>query len=305
MSASKQGAETMAVLQALLVTLLWASSWVFIKIGLGSIPALTFAGLRYMLAFLLLVPMLLRRQPRAELRSLAAADWGNLALLGVVYYALTQGAQFLGIDNLPANTLSLMLTLSAITIALAGRIFLGEKLNSWQWTGVLISIAGALVYFGNIQGLSGIGLVIGVAAVLFNTAGAILGRAVNRSAHISPLIVTIVSMGVGAMLLLGAGLATEPFPALSLNDALIIFWLAAVNTAFAFTLWNLTLRTLSAAQSSVINNTMLIEIAALAWIFLGETLSAIQIAGLLIVLVGTVMVQVQPRRFLEAQAETT
>ena len=35
-----------AVLQALFVTFLWSTSWVFIKFGLVDIPALTFAGLR-------------------------------------------------------------------------------------------------------------------------------------------------------------------------------------------------------------------------------------------------------------------
>jgi drug/metabolite transporter (DMT)-like permease len=45
-----------AVLQALLVTLLWSTSWVLVKFGLADIPALTFAGLRYTVAFLCLLP---------------------------------------------------------------------------------------------------------------------------------------------------------------------------------------------------------------------------------------------------------
>ncbi|MBX3139302.1 MAG: EamA family transporter [Trueperaceae bacterium] len=45
-----QGNHFVAVLQALFVTLLWSSSWVLIKQGLGEIPPLTFAGLRYTLA---------------------------------------------------------------------------------------------------------------------------------------------------------------------------------------------------------------------------------------------------------------
>jgi drug/metabolite transporter (DMT)-like permease len=45
-----------AVLQGLLVAFLWSTSWVFIKFGLSNIPSLTFAGLRYMLAFLCLLP---------------------------------------------------------------------------------------------------------------------------------------------------------------------------------------------------------------------------------------------------------
>lgn len=45
-----------AILQALFVTFLWSTSWVLIKFGLVDIPALTFAGLRYGLAWLCLLP---------------------------------------------------------------------------------------------------------------------------------------------------------------------------------------------------------------------------------------------------------
>ena len=45
---------------------------------------------------------------------------------------------------------------------------------------------------------------------------------------------------------------------------------AVVNTAFAFTVWNHTLRTLTAVESSVMNNTMLIQVAVLAWLILDE-----------------------------------
>lgn len=298
---SRLSLNSKAVLQALGVTVLWSSSWVLIKFGLNTLPALTFAGLRYTVAFLLLLPLLLPRNRRAELRSLTQRDWGLLVLLGLIYYTVTQGSQFVALDYLPANTLSLMLTLSGISIALSGRFFLGERLSALQWGGVLISVAGALVYFGNISGLSPIGLALGVLALVANTGGAVLGRAVNRTATISPLLVTVVSMGVGSLILLAGGVASEPFPQLTLGNVLIILWLAAVNTALAFTLWNLTLRTLTAAQSSMINNTMLIQIAVLAWIFLDEKLTWLQIAGLLVAAIGAALVQASPRRIVEAE----
>ena len=53
--------HTSAVLQALFVTFLWSTSWVLIRIGLEDIPALTFAGLRYTIAFLCLLPLVLVR----------------------------------------------------------------------------------------------------------------------------------------------------------------------------------------------------------------------------------------------------
>ncbi|MDQ2848487.1 MAG: DMT family transporter [Actinomycetota bacterium] len=64
-----------------------------------------------------------------------------------------------------------------------------------------------------------------------------------------------------------------------------------MNTAFAFTLWNHTLRRLTAVRSSVINNTMLIQIAVLAWIFLDEPLGVRQIVGLVLATVGSAAVQ--------------
>ncbi|MQC25853.1 MAG: DMT family transporter [Chloroflexi bacterium] len=291
---------TSSILQALIVTFLWSTSWVLIKIGLGNLPPLTFAGLRYTMAFLILVPLLLGKERRRELQSLTRQQWGSLLLLGIVYYTLTQGSQFVGLAYLPANTLSLLLTLSGISIALFGRLFLDERLRPHQWLGVFVSVAGALVYFGDVGPLPFIGLLVGLFTVLSNSVGAIMGRAVNRAATISPLLVTVVSMGFGSLLLLLSGLLTEPFPTFLVRDWLIILWLAAANTAFAFTLWNHTLRTLTAAQSSVINNTMLIQIAILAWVFLGERLGPVEILGLVIASAGSVLVQLQ-RKPLAAQ----
>lgn len=282
-----------AILQALFVTFLWSTSWVLIKNGLENIPVLTFAGLRYALAFLFLLPWLLRGSVRAEISRLNRRDWALLIVLGLVYYSLTQGSVFLALELLPANTLSLMLSLSGASIALAGWVFLEERLSGLQLAGVAISMLGALLYFDSDEGLAGFGLLVGVFAVVANTAGAILGRAANRGGQISPLVVTGVSMGVGAALLLAGGLLTEPFPLLRPSDAMILVWLAAVNTSLAFTLWNLALRTLSAAQASVINNTMLIQIAVLAWFFLGERPGSGQLLGMLVTAVGAALVQMR------------
>ena len=107
-------------LQAVIVTFLWSTSWVLIKLGLEEIPAINFAGLRYTLAFLILAPALLvSARQRARLRSLTAPDWLRLCALGTVFYALTQGAQFVALACLPAVTLSLVLSFSPAAVQLA------------------------------------------------------------------------------------------------------------------------------------------------------------------------------------------
>ncbi|MEA1978452.1 MAG: DMT family transporter [Chloroflexota bacterium] len=91
------------------------------------------------------------------------------------------------------------------------------------------------------------------------------------------------------------GLFKENIPVISLNSWLIIIWLAAVNTAFAFPLWNHTLRTLTAMESSIINGTMIIWIPIFAVLFLGESISSKEIIALFVVGIGTLIVQM--RRF--------
>jgi drug/metabolite transporter (DMT)-like permease len=49
-----------AIFLAILVTTIWSTSWILIKIGLREIPALPFAAMRYSLAFLILLPFLFR-----------------------------------------------------------------------------------------------------------------------------------------------------------------------------------------------------------------------------------------------------
>lgn len=280
-------------MQAFIVTLLWSSSWVLIKIGLEDIPTLTFAGLRYTVAFLALTPFAFRRGNLEQVRKLSRRDWILLIMLGLLFYTLTQGAQFVGLFYLPAVTVSLLLNFTAVIITLLGIFLLAEVPNLRQWIGVVLAALGGILYFYpiGVSSAQAVGLIIVITGVLANSGSAVLGRYINRSGRINPWTVTVVSMGIGSLILLISGLTFQGLPVLSLASWGIIVWLAIVSTAAAFTLWNHTLRTLSAMESGVINNTMLIQIAVLAWVFLGERLNQQEVAGLVIAAVGTVMVQ--------------
>src|SRR3989337_4073621 len=97
-----------AALVALFVVFLWATSWVLIKFGLQEIRPLTFAGLRYGLAALALLGALLGSRRATALRSIPPSAWRKLALLGILLYAVTQGAVFLALSALPAVTVNLL-----------------------------------------------------------------------------------------------------------------------------------------------------------------------------------------------------
>lgn len=229
-----------SILLALLVTLIWSTSWVLIKIGLKEIPALTFAGLRYTLAFLCLIPFLFQKNNWKQVKKLRARAWAQLVLLGLVLYALAQGGQFLGLAYLPSVTVSLILNLTSLFVAFSAMILLKENPTWLQWIGVGLNLAGVIVFFypGVFQSGQWLGILFVLVSLAANIGGALLGRSVNRSGEYSPLVVTVISMGFGSILMLITGLLTQGLPKISLTGWGIIALLAVVNTAFAFTVWN-------------------------------------------------------------------
>ena len=288
-----------AILQAIFMTMLWASSWVLIKFGLrNNIPAISFAGLRYSLAWLCLLPFVLyKKEQHLALKQLSRGAWIRLSILGFVFYTLTQGSQFLSLAYLPAAMVSLLLNLTPVLVGIAGIFFLSEQPTKFQWFGIGLAIFGVGMYFLPIAIAQAqiIGVIVALVGVLSNASASLLGREINRSGTLSPLLVTFVSMGIGSFLLLSIGAVTQGFGSMTWQDWMIVIWLAVVNTAFAFTLWNHTLRTLSAVESSVINSLMMPQIAILALLFLDEALNAKEIWGLALVGVGVLIVQLKPR----------
>ncbi|MBV6397221.1 MAG: hypothetical protein HFACDABA_02829 [Anaerolineales bacterium] len=289
--------HTKVILLAVFITFLWSTSWVLIKFGLrNDLPPLSFAGLRYFAAFLCLaVIVLVNPKERAALKHIARADWAWLAGYGLIIYTITQGGQFVSLSFLPANMVSLVLNMTAVAVGISGVFFLKEIPTRLQWLGVAVTMIGTGVYFlpVSLAGGDWIGLLAAFVTLLGSTASALLGRRINFQSHLSPLTVTFISMGVGSTALLGAGALTQGLGHPNLNDWMIILWLAVVNTAFAFTVWNLTLRTLSAVESSIINSLMMPQIALLAYLFLGETISPREIIGLILVGVGALVVQLR------------
>jgi drug/metabolite transporter (DMT)-like permease len=295
----KKPSRIKAILLAVLVTIIWSTSWVLIKIGLADIPAMTFAGLRYMLASLLFFPLLLKKDVRAQIKRLSGREWVVMVLLGVVLYTIGQGGQYLGLAYLPSVTVSLILNLSALFVAIVSSITIKEKLNWLQWIGVLLNLAGVVIYFNpasnHLQG-NWLGWFFAVLCLLGNSVGSIIGREVNRKASIHPIVITGISMTIGSVLMLVTGILWQGLPPLSSQSVWIIVILAVINTAVCFTIWNYTQQTLLATETTILNNTMLVYVSILAWVFLGEKQSPLGIIGLLLALAGAMLVQIQLKK---------
>jgi drug/metabolite transporter (DMT)-like permease len=283
-----------AIAAALTVTVLWSSSWILIRWGLDdeALEPITFAALRYGLAAIVLAVWVAARPSlRLNLRDLDRSSFLRIAALGLVFYAITQGAQFVAIDNQPAATTSLVLSLTPLLVAGLGGRLLAEVASARQYLGAALVALGAWLYFSGDLGATAAGMIAALVGLGANVAASLMGRDVNRRQTLGAATVTVLSMGVGALVLAIVGLAFEGLPSLTWRAGLIVAWLAVVNTALAFTLWNFSLRRLSALESSAINNTMLIQIALLAWLFLDESLGWSEGTGILLVSAGIILSQ--------------
>lgn len=143
----RSSAHAAATLQALLVTFLWSVSFVVVKWGLQDIPALTFAGICYSLAFICLVCVIIFTRQTGRLRTLSLRQWGMLGLLGIFNYSIMQGTLYFGLASLPAITVQLLFNFSTLIVALFGMVWLAEKPNKLQWLSIALCILAGVVFF--------------------------------------------------------------------------------------------------------------------------------------------------------------
>lgn len=281
-------------MEAYLVTFLWSSSYLLVKIGLTEVSPLTLVSLRYIVASAFLLPMALIK---GEVRLFGGGrNLLKLGFLGLSGYAVAQGLQCLGLFYLPAVSVTFILSFTPVIVLALGTVFLQEKPTMLQLSGIGIVLLGAYLFFG--APLSA-GNLTGVPITLLSGVGwaayLVLSRRLFVKGRVKTVGFTSITMSLGTIVIAVAAYSAEGLPRISSLGWAIILWLGIVNTAFAFFLWNHALQRLEAFKIAVLQNTMLIQIAVLSWFFLEEQMTAIKILPMALVFVGVLMVQLKRR----------
>lgn len=290
------------VFLAIFVTILWSSSWLFIKWGLKDIPPILFSGLRYAIASLILLGLIfIQPKYRSEIVALDKMSYLKFGFYGLILITVTQGAQFVSLLYLPAISVTLILNLTIIAVLALSFVFLNEKTTKIQQLLIFTSFLGIIIYFHNKidESLNLFGLLIAIIGMLANASSIILGRSINKSKTNSPLVLTGISMTIGSFLLLVLALTFESIPSLNLLSIFYIVYLGLVNTALAFTIWNKTMQTLRAIDSTLINNLMTPQIVLLAFFFLNEIPSLLDWIGIIVIVGSILLIQIN-----QAQVQT-
>lgn len=274
----------------MLVTLIWASSPVLTKLGLAQVGPLTVSGLRYFLGGLLLMPLVWHNHMTTG--RLTGRIWLRLLVIAFFAYAVGNGAYYSGLLYLPATTVSLLGNLSPLLVLFLGVLWLKEIPTRWQVVGVLVTIVGSAMFFSpGLQGSAPLGLLITGIGLIGLTLFAVLGRGIARDQQTDTLTLTAIPLVLGGAMVTMGGLVIEGWPQLTASAWALIAVLAVVNSAIAYALYNHALQVLTALEMKVLINTSVLGTALLAWVLLGETLTSLQLMGIVVVIAGVMLVQ--------------
>ena len=289
-----------AVAIGVVVTFLWATSVVLIRIGVSDedIQPIGFAGTRFALGALLLLPLALPGI-RAAPTWRGSRRWlSGVAIYGLLLFGLAQVGFYVALGQLEASTVGLFMGLAPVVTAAVALRSRRERASLLQLGGIAVLMAGILVYFG-LEAPSGgatPGLLAAVSIPIVVGGAAVLGRrvAVDSSNYGGPASMTAIAMLFGAAMTLVLALLVEGVPRFSPTAWLLIVWLAVINTALTYTLWAQSQRSLRAVESSVLGDLTIVQIALLGWVVLGEGLDVAQVFGIVLAMGGVVLVQIAP-----------
>lgn len=279
------------LLLAIAVVAVWGSNFAIIKIALTHLPPLLFATLRF--AFALFPALFFLPRPKVAWIDLAA--YGLLigvGQFGVLYVAMN--------GHISPGLASLVIqTQVFFTIGMAMH-FARERVQAFQWAGLLLAAAGITVIMLHTDGSTTVG---GLLMVLFGAfcwaAGNITAR---RAGGVNMLGYVVWSSAFAVPPLLLLSLAFEGWAAIrnGIADAdaatwAAVLWQAWGNSLFGYAAWAWLLARHPAATISPM--ALLVPVFGMgtaAWM-LGEPLPAWKLAAAMLVMAGLAINVLWPR----------
>ena len=279
------------------IYLVWGSTFLANKIGVGKMPPLLFTASRFLIAGTLLAivaAVLGERFPRTR------REWLHVGLFSILMVPLSNGLSTFALRHVPSNEAALLASSSALWLAGLGAIGpRGHKLTARTITGLLLGLAGvALLVWPKAAAATGqIGWHVLVLGSSMNFA---IASIVYRDARlgVGAMAFNSVMMLLGAMCLAVAGVAAgEPAHwRWSWAGVASILYLAFFGSALAYTAYTWLLKRAPADRVGTFAYVNPAIATVLGWAVLGEALTGIQLVGVLVILGSVALVTLSSAR---------
>ena len=273
--------------------LLWSTGFIGARLGLPHAEPFTFLFLRFVIVLLLLAPI----------AYLTVKSWPSGAMLvhsaivGVLLHGAYLGGVFFAIDRgMPAGVSALVVSLQPIITLLLAALYLGEKASLTTIGLFLLGLVGvAMVLAPNISGeiiLPWSSMASSAIAVLGISAGTVYQKRYVASGE---LLAGLCAQYAGATILLGLlAFFTETMEIQWTGEFVFaLFWLIFVLSLGAVALLMFLISRDSVASISALFFLVPGFTVLIANLMFGETMSLLQLAGLVIASVAVALVSIK------------
>ena len=281
------------------LAILWGTTWLVVRVGLEDLPPFTFAGLRFLLAAVVLIGIaLVRGIPFPK----SSGDWFLMTGTGLSAIGVTYAFQFWGMQHVDSGVAAVLFSaVPLITLVIAHLVLPDERLSLSKVGGVLLGIAGVALIFrdqldsaGPFAGWAILGFLIGAVALAHSQVAIRAG-----GVRLDPVWLAGIQTAVGGTVLMVIGGSTEqPLSTAvwSFRAFLALGYLSLMGTVLGFTLLYWLLRRM---QVTKVNSMMLVHPVVammLGAVVLGERLSWLVLLGTAAIVAGLVAILRPARR---------
>ena len=270
----------------LIFVLLWSSAFITtLPIVLNSDPFSALAFRFFFVAICFLIYSIVKKiKIKVNFRNLF-----NSFSTGILFHGFYLGGVFYAIFvGLPTSIVALIVTLQPILTNILAGYFLNEEVNIYQWIGVVLGFTGAVMVIGFDIGstLPMKGLIAAVIALIAITTSTIWQKKISNDI---PLPVNNMYQAIGAVifhLIIIILIFEDAFIIINLEFLLAMSHQVFLVSLGAFSILMYLIKNNSASKTVSLFFLIPAVTATMAWIFLGENLSLVDVIGFILTSIG-------------------
>lgn len=255
---------------------IWGSTYIVTTQYLPNFSPMTVAMLRALPAGLLLV-MIVRQIP-------TGIWWMRIFILGALNISLFWSLLFISVYRLPGGVAATVGAVQPLMVVFISAALLGSPIRLMAVLGAICGTAGvALLVLTPNAALDPVGVAAGLAGAVSMAFGTVLTR--KWQPPVPLLTFTAWQLAAGGLLLVPVALVFDPpIPMPTGTNVLGLAWLGLIGAGLTYFLW---FRRISRLEPTVVSLLGFLSpgtAVLLGWLFLDQTLSALQIIGVLLVI---------------------
>jgi drug/metabolite transporter (DMT)-like permease len=296
-----------ALIAYLLVCLVWGSTYLFIRIGVDHhLPPFLFAGVRFLLAGLLLGSIMLGLGARLPGR---ARDWRTLAITGICLLCGANAMVVWAEQYVASGVASVLVSAMPLWSALFDAVIPGGKTPvTWRLgVGLVIGFAGTALLAGITPHQLASADLRGPIALTFGSASWALGSIYwkrNPTTQVSLYVAAAAQMAIAGALLCVFGLIIGEAPRFHFDAPALgaMVYLIAIGSIVGYTAFGYALEHGSAAVVGTYAYVNPVVAVLLGWLVLSEPITQRMLAAMALILGSVLWIQLAGRPAVRAKA---